>query len=113
MHSVRFWISQDFPRGKDSAMAEKINVWSVVNTALQEGSQENRLNTAMALTVFKGKVDERTVGDIERYELAIDRLAKKVKKKQLTKSEAAEILVSYKRQLLRSEKLSDEYHGLV
>lgn len=94
-------------------MAEKINVWSVVNTALQEGSQENRLNTAMALTVFKSKVDQGTVGDIQRYEDALDRLVRKVKKKKLTPSEAAEILASFKRQLQRSEKLSDEYHGLI
>ena len=113
MHSVRFWISQDFPRGKDSAMAEQFNVWSVVNTALQEGSQANRLNTAMALTMFKSKVDQGTVGDIERYEAALDRILKKVKKKQLTPAEASEILASFKRQLQRSEKLSDEYHGLI
>ena len=94
-------------------MAEQFNVWSVVNTALQEGSQANRLNTTMALTMFKGKVDEGTVSDIQRYELAIDRLAKKIKKQKLSKSEAAEILASYKRQLVRSEKLSDTYHGLV
>lgn len=94
-------------------MAEQFNVWSVVNTALQEGSQANRLNTTMALTMFKGKVDEGTVSDIQRYELAIDRLAKKIKQKKLSKSEAAEILASYKRQLVRSEKLSDTYHGLV
>ena len=94
-------------------MAEQFNVWSVVNTALQEGSQANRLNTTMALTMFKGKVDEGTVSDIQRYELAIDRLAKKIKQKKLSKGEAAEILASYKRQLVRSEKLSDTYHGLV